>query len=62
MKTKYRYNGMIACLILAILALLLVMTPDPMLQDFAMIVVMFVGGYGLRETLDHLGDGNNDTE
>jgi len=60
MKKNYRIIGMMACLVLALSALVLVAFGDRPQQELAMIIVMFVGGYGLRETVDHFGENEND--
>lgn len=60
---RYRTYGMIVCLIFMLMAgTMLVVLSDEQLHELAALITMAVGGYGLRETLDHLGDGNNNAK
>lgn len=60
---RYRIYGMIVCLIFMLVAgTMLVVFSDEQLHELAALLTMFVGGYGLRETLDHLGESENAKE
>jgi len=52
MRNEYRIYGMVICLIIVIFCFVLLLTKDPLFIDLAALLVMFVGGYGLRETLE----------
>ncbi len=53
---RYRITGMVICLMLIVLAGALLATRNEFYIELASLLTMFVGGYGLRETMDHIGE------
>lgn len=62
MKRGYRIKGMIVCLVILLISgTLLVTFSDDNLHELGALLAMFVSGWGLRETLDNIGENENAT-